>query len=858
MGGKASSHWPITLTNSAAALISIALPLVLVRILTPDQVGLYSIFFLYVMLCPSLFLTGGLTNGLYLWAGKYPEAKSEVRQSWTLLMEITLVGCTIGLICVHWAAPLIKIPPIDLQLILVSIPFVIASTFFEDLMIARGDIWRGSWYGSGSNVFRTTSLLVAAWWTRRVETVFWVFFAGAIVRAGMGLVLVRKFDEIAWLFSWKKTKTVLRYAVPVSLAGLGGMGLQSVDQMILSFRLNPASFAFYAMGCLAIPPLEIFETSVNRVLIPRLAQAFATNARPEAAVLFAEAVSELYRFLLPATVGLVIFSRPIVQILFTDRYLPAASFLRIYALTYLFLAFPFGSVARARGDGGWILRSSLFFAAISAVATWFAAGRWNAMGALVTLLVSQFLLRIYGFTYAARCLASSISRFLPVKDLLVQSGLALAGVLVSLLLQPLFSDARVWFLVAGPLFTLLYFGGTYAFDLRRHFNAPGPIHILELAQTLGLGGLERTVYSLSNTLNQHQRFKVLVATYDHPEGLPSLVPLFEEAGIPLIQWQKGSGFSFRSVFQLVQLTYSEKTRILHAHDLGPLIYGSLVKMFSLGRVRLVLTLHTLLDIEQNPRYRRYYKHFLRFPDRIIAVSEGIKTGLLALGGNPERIEVIPNGVSFSCFTAGASKPVEKQALRRQIAPHLSPDLYSARWLLCLARVHPGKGQDVVLGVWQALPQAVRRELALFIVGQETEAGYAEKLLQKIFTLPDADRIIVAGPSERPEDWIHSADIFISGSLLEGMPLGPLEATGCGLPTILSNIEGHRFLEPWAHYFDPRNAKEGAARVVEILDALKRDGETKFFENRWNQAASLREMRGASTMTAAYAEAFESA
>ena len=48
--------------------------------------------------------------------------------------------------------------------------------------------------------------------------------------------------------------------------------------MVLSFRSDARpSSALYAMGCrrLAIPPLQILESSVNRVLIPRLSQAFS-------------------------------------------------------------------------------------------------------------------------------------------------------------------------------------------------------------------------------------------------------------------------------------------------------------------------------------------------------------------------------------------------------------------------------------------------------------------------------------------------------------------------------------------------------------------------------------------------------
>jgi glycosyltransferase involved in cell wall biosynthesis len=286
-----------------------------------------------------------------------------------------------------------------------------------------------------------------------------------------------------------------------------------------------------------------------------------------------------------------------------------------------------------------------------------------------------------------------------------------------------------------------------------------------------------------------------------------------------------------------------------------LIYGSFAKLFSLGRVRLVLTLHTLLDIEQNRRYRFYYKFFLHFADRVIAVSPGVEAGLLALGVSPARISVIPNGVSFSLRTQGV-EPAERCALRRKLVPDLSQDFSGARWMLCLARLHPGKGQDIVLDLWSALPDSARAELVLFFVGQETKAGYRKTLQEKINRLPDHGRIIVAGPSEHPQDWIQSADIFISGSLLEGMPLAPLEAAGSGLPTLLSDIEGHRFLESWAHYFDPRKPEEGARKVLEILQMLKNEEGHQLWASRWEAAAPLRHMWGTAAMTTSYAETFE--
>ena len=167
-------------------------------------------------------------------------------------------------------------------------------------------------------------------------------------------------------------------------------------------------------------------------------------------------------------------------------------------------------------------------------------------------------------------------------------------------------------------------------------------------------------------------------------------------------------------------------------------------------------------------------------------------------------------------------------MRKQVCPGLSPDFYTAQWILCLARLHPGKGQDIALKVWRELPETVRTGLVLFFVGQETQVGYREILQEDIRRAPHSERIILAGPSEHPQDWIQCADLFLSGSLHEGMPLAPLEAVGAGLPVLLTRIEGHQFLKPWASLFDPETPEEGAKETLAILNMLSQNGGSHFF------------------------------
>src|SRR5262249_12679984 len=158
-------------------------------------------------------------------------------------------------------------------------------------------------------------------------------------------------------------------------------------------------------------------------------------------------------------------------ILFKERYLASVPYLRLYAFTYLILSLPFDAVARARADGKWILNTSVFFALFTPAATWLAAGRWGPVGALVAVLASTFSMRLYAQPYGRRCFQSGFSNFLPLREMVEQTALAGVATVVSFALHPLFTGPRSWFLVTGPLFAVIYLGGTYMLALRRHIRS---------------------------------------------------------------------------------------------------------------------------------------------------------------------------------------------------------------------------------------------------------------------------------------------------------------------------------------------------------------------------------------------------
>lgn len=444
------------------SLANLALPLILVRLLSVHDVGEYKIFFLYVALAPALLLLSGVNNGLYLWAGKIKEKPQALQASWTLLLLGTLlwVGVGVGVSFTRWG----QSAPVGPLWLVAAIASSLLAGFFEDCCIASGQIMRGALFAAAFDAFRVIVLLTVALRMPDVRAVVMAFTLTMGLKAVTGALMARRQGFAAWVPERALLADVLRYVFPVSLAAALAVAVNSADQVLLSTWLAPASFAVYSLGCLTVPPLLSFEQSVNRVLIPRLGQALTERRYSDAQSLYARAVGELFFLLLPAATGLSLFSAGIVDLLFTSKFAAAAIYLAVYAWCYLLYAIPYDAHARATGDGRWILRTFVKFALLSVVLTALWARFWGPMGALLGTLAAQLGLRLYSAFRARQTLRAKWTELIPGSDLFFYASVCAALSLGAWLVRDSFADARHWFLVCGPVFGAVYLAACY----RRH------------------------------------------------------------------------------------------------------------------------------------------------------------------------------------------------------------------------------------------------------------------------------------------------------------------------------------------------------------------------------------------------------
>lgn len=224
-------------------------------------------------------------------------------------------------------------------------------------------------------------------------------------------------------------------------------------------------------------------------------------------------------------------------------------------------------------------------------------------------------------------------------------------------------------------------------------------------------------------------------------------------------------------------------------------FGLLILFAKLFRKKLVLRM-TLLGsddpkaIMSTYRYMHLRAWFLKSINHYIALSTPMAMRYGEAGFPPGRLTTIPNGVDTSIFTP-ISNEVDKAELRVRLGLPLDRKI-----VICVCAVIYRKGIDVLLEAWRSV-QANTPDVLLLIVGPtsfdelEHSADELNTYQRKLYDLVENEKLDVLfyGPSGDIADLLRASDVFALASRGEGFPNVAVEAMACGLPLVLSDMDG---------------------------------------------------------------------
>lgn len=150
-----------------------------------------------------------------------------------------------------------------------------------------------------------------------------------------------------------------------------------------------------------------------------------------------------------------------------------------------------------------------------------------------------------------------------------------------------------------------------------------------------------------------------------------------------------------------------------------------------------------------------------------------------------------------------------------------------------------KGLDILLAAWAAAPPGDR----LVIIGSGQDQAQFSRLLESSghnvhwISNYTTDRALV-------RRWLSAADIYVTASRVEGMPVAPLEAMACGLPIVASDAQGlPDILNAGEASGGLLIARDDIAALAAAIATLRRDPERR---EKLGEAARRRAEDGFST------------
>jgi len=191
------------------------------------------------------------------------------------------------------------------------------------------------------------------------------FLAGSVIGLTMlYLLLFRSLKRTKTRRSEKsKTlKTMLRFGVPLSLSTiLGGFLLQFYGFMMAFFCSDIMIGNYQAAANFAVL-LTFFTFPIATVLFPAFAKLDPKNENQLIKTVFTSAVKYTALILVPATMAVMVLSKPMISTLFGEQWIYAPFFLALYVISNLFVIFgnlSMGSLLTGLGETKMLMKLSV-------------------------------------------------------------------------------------------------------------------------------------------------------------------------------------------------------------------------------------------------------------------------------------------------------------------------------------------------------------------------------------------------------------------------------------------------------------------------------------------------------------------
>lgn len=350
-----------------AQLVSLVVSIVLARILTPEDYAPISIVFIFFAFC-RVFVSGGINTSLI-------QKKHVDDLDYSTVLIVNLAMATVLYVVLFVFAPMIA--SLYKKPIVTNVLRIMALTFFINAFKAVL-----SAYTSTNLQFRKFFLSTIG------GTVFSAVVGITMALKGFGVwaLVAQEMSNsfldtcilffttklrINWRFSWQRMKEHLEYGWNIMISSIISAIYDQLNPMIVGIRFAPVDLSFYNKGN-SFPNLinSTVSDTLSSVLFPVMSK---VQENPEDVLNITRRYVKTASYVIfPVMVGLFAVSDTFVKVVLTEKWLPAAPYIRIFCFSYMFNLIHIGNLQAIKALGRSdlvlimeIIKKSLYFVVIA-------------------------------------------------------------------------------------------------------------------------------------------------------------------------------------------------------------------------------------------------------------------------------------------------------------------------------------------------------------------------------------------------------------------------------------------------------------------------------------------------------------
>lgn len=257
-------------------------------------------------------------------------------------------------------------------------------------------------------------------------------------------------------------------------------------------------------------------------------------------------------------------------------------------------------------------------------------------------------------------------------------------------------------------------------------------------------------------------------------------------------WTLSSKYSSKIgelIFVLRILWYvlcKKEFKIVHFHSIRGLeaLFFPLLKLMN-KKIVLKLTLMGVddpLTFKNRKKIGFLYIWGLKFVDKFIAISTGLKEQAIEAGIQPNKVEIIFNGVDTVRFRK--LKKIETNIFKKNLQLNRYKTVF-----LSIGRIEHRKGYDFLLKSWVEMRKNFDSPILLLIGPANENSNPYYCSLMKYINEQKLDDVRFLGEIKKVEQYFQISNCFVFCSKAEGFGTVLIEAMASSVPVVATNIVG---------------------------------------------------------------------